>query len=199
MTISLSYPLSRNARILEIGCGTGGTGALAISESKCWYYCAVEICKKAAAIAKEQISEVVIADVERLESSWPRNFFDALILSEVLEYLFDPWATLRKLRPLMKSGALVFASSPNVSHYSIVSMLLRGEWHLANKSIMDRSHLRWFTPKTYRAMFESSGYRVTSLGALSSLGMKVRIAKTLLCGFGEYLFWRQMDLRATCS
>lgn len=191
-------PCDANARILEIGCGNGDTGALAISEGKCACYCGVEVYGPAAEIARSKITEVIAGDVENTTLSWPSQSFDALILSEVLEHLVDPWTTLRKLRPLMKPGALVFASSPNISHYSVISMLLRGEWHLANNGIMDRSHLRWFTPKVYRAMFESSGYHVTSLRSLSNLGMKARVARALLCGFGEHLLWRQIDLRATC-
>ena len=38
----------------------------------------------------------------------------------------DPGAALRKIRPLLKPEALVFASSPNISHYSAIRMLLRG-------------------------------------------------------------------------
>ena len=41
--------------------------------------------------------------------------YDAVILSEVLEHLTDPWALVRKLSPLVRPGGLLLASSPNVS------------------------------------------------------------------------------------
>ena len=192
-------PTNPNARILEVGCGTGDMGVQAISEGKCGTYHGIEICSKAAAKAREQITEVIVADVEELDPPWPDSFFDALILSEVLEHLFDPWNTLKKLRPLMKAGALVFSSSPNAAHYAVISMLLRGELAYTEKGIMDRTHIRWFTPKAYRRMFEHSGFHVTSVRSVSKLGVKALVAKTLLCGLADHLFWRQINLSATCQ
>jgi 2-polyprenyl-3-methyl-5-hydroxy-6-metoxy-1,4-benzoquinol methylase len=169
---------------------------LALSEEKCGRYCAVEICPEVAERAREQITEVIVGNIEHIELSWKPETFDALILSEVLEHLVDPWATLRKLRPLLRSKALVFASSPNISHYKVIRMLLRGDWNLADFGPMDRTHLRWFTPNAYRAMFESCGYAVTSARELEPLRGKARVASALTFGHFRHLFATQIDLRA---
>lgn len=191
--------LPNNAKscILEIGCGNGDTGALAISEGKCACYRGIELYGPAAEAAKSKITEVITGDVENVELPWPSQSFDALILSEVLEHLVDPWAVLRKLRLLMKPDALVFASTPNISHYSIVLTLLRGEWRLADKGAMDRTHLRWFTPQTFREMFESCGYYVHRVSPLTPLSLKTKMASFVLGKRCEYLFGRQIDLRAS--
>lgn len=193
-----ALPRNSNARILEIGCGEGETGALALSRGKCAVYCGVDICRSAAERAKEKISEVLVGDIEQLELPWGARTFDALILSEVLEHLVDPWATLRKIRLLVKPGGLLFASSPNVAHYRVVGMLLRGEWTLTDLGIMDRTHLRWFTPNTYRALFESCGYCVDSVRELAPLSKKARVATMLTFGRLKHLFISQIDLRAHC-
>ena len=192
-------PRDANAHILEIGCGNGDTGALAISEGKCACYCGVELCRPAADLARGKISQVIAGDVESIELPWPGQFFDVLILSEVLEHLVNPWAALQKIRPLMKPGALVLASTPNVSHYEIVLMLLRGNWRFADQGVLDRTHLRWFTPQTLRQLFESCGYRVHQLRPVSPLGVKAKILSFVLGKRREYLFWRQIDLRARCQ
>lgn len=191
-------PPNRNAKILEIGCGEGETGALALSEGKCGFYCGVEICRKAAQKAKEKISQVLLGDIEKLELLWQPATFDVLILSEILEHLVDPWRTLRKIRPLMKAGGLVFASSPNVSHYRVISMLLRGEWTLTDFGVMDRTHLRWFTPKTYAELFESCGYCVDLVRELTPLSKKARVANVLMFGRLQHLFISQINLKAHC-
>lgn len=190
-------PNSANACILEIGCGNGDTGALAISEGKCARYCAVEVYRPAAEIARDKITEVVVGDVENVELPWPSQSFDALILSEVLEHLVDPWSALRKLRPLMKPGALVFSSSPNVSHYSIILMLLKGNYDIKDEGVMDRTHLRWFTPKTYKKMFNDSGYDVVSLRPVS-FGPKAKLLNKILGKKASHLLWRQINLKARC-
>jgi 2-polyprenyl-3-methyl-5-hydroxy-6-metoxy-1,4-benzoquinol methylase len=194
-----ALPKLHDARILEVGCGAGATGALALSLDKCATYCGIDICEPAAAIARERISEVLVGDVEKVELPWERESFDVLILSEVLEHLSDPWATLRRLRPLMKPAARVFASSPNVSHYSVISMLLRGHWELAEKGTMDRTHLRWMTPQSFCRMFEDCGYHVDKIGPLVAPGLKTRLACRLMGKRRWYLFARQIDLRAHCQ
>jgi len=192
-------PRNTKARILEIGCGDGATGALALAEGKCGHYCGVELCSGVAERAKTRISEVVPGNVEQVQLPWDPVTFDALILSEVLEHLVDPWATLLKIRPLLRAGALVLASSPNVAQLTVIFMLLRGEWTLTDFGLMDGTHLRWFTPKTYRELFESCGYVVDSVRALVPPNRKVQAASMLTLGRFRHLFIGQIDLRAHCE
>ena len=189
-------PLNPRARILEVGCGAGETGSLALSQGRCTMYCGIEICPEAADKAAKRISQVLVGNVEALELPWGAETFDALILSEVLEHLADPWAALRKLWALLKPGAPVFASSPNVSNLGVIRMLLRGEWALADFGTMDRTHLRWFTPNSYRGLFESCGYHVDSVREMVPLSKKARAVSLITFGRLKHLFIGQIDLRA---
>jgi 2-polyprenyl-3-methyl-5-hydroxy-6-metoxy-1,4-benzoquinol methylase len=189
-------PVNREAKILEVGCGEGATGALALSQGKCGAYYGVELCQKAAEKAREKVTEVLVGNIEDQELPWAAEHFDALILSEVLEHLIDPWAALRKLRPLLKPNARVFASSPNVSHHRVIRMLAQGAWDLTDLGVMDRTHLRWFTPKTYRALFESCDYVVDTVGEVEPPRWKARAVSFLTLGRFRHLFVAQISLRA---
>jgi 2-polyprenyl-3-methyl-5-hydroxy-6-metoxy-1,4-benzoquinol methylase len=191
-----SLPQNPDASILEIGCGYGGTGEFALATGKCGDYFGVELCDEAAEQAKRKLTGLLVGNVEELEFEWAPESFDALILSEVLEHLVDPWAVLRKIRPLMKPGALVLASSPNVSHYSIIWMLLRGQWTLTSSGITDRTHLRWFTPSTYRELFEDAGYVVDSVSNLPVFGWKANTLNAVTLGMLKHVLSYQIDLRA---
>jgi SAM-dependent methyltransferase len=191
-----ALPTNSDAAILEIGCSNGATGALALAEGKCGRYCGVELFPEPAAVARDRLTEVVEGDVERLELPWPPRTFDALILSEVLEHLRDPWATLARLRPLLRPGALAFASTPNVAHREIVVMLLRGRWELRSYGPLDATHLRWFTPLSLRHAFEEAGFVVDSVGPLGSLGPGSALVDRVLHGRFRHLWHRQIDLRA---
>src|SRR5262245_38959151 len=45
-------PRNPSARILEVGCSNGGTGALALSQGRCGTYVGIELFERAAAQAK---------------------------------------------------------------------------------------------------------------------------------------------------
>lgn len=190
-------PDNPNAAILEIGCAAGYTGALALASGKCGRYAAVEMDESAAEQARTRLTEVIVGDIESIELPWPEKSFDVLIMSEVLEHFADPWCVLRKLRPLLKPGALFFCSSPNVSHYRLIGMLFRGDWRLDDSGIMDRTHLRWFTPKTYGELVESADFIVDAVEPIKPFTTwdRIRIALT---GGRRHLFMKQIKIKAHC-
>ena len=75
--------------VLEIGCGTGDTGAAALGQGLARSYIGVEIAPQAAAVARTRLTEVLEGNVERMELPWPDHHFDAVLMSEVLEHLVD--------------------------------------------------------------------------------------------------------------
>lgn len=184
-------PDEPKASILEVGCGTGATGALALAQGKCGRYVGVELMEPAAAEARKVLSEVITGNVESLDLKFAAATFDALIMSEVLEHLADPWAVLRRLGPLLRPGARVLASSPNVSNWKIIRQLYRGRFDLTERGIMDRTHLRWFTPGTYGEMFESCGFKVDKVYPISPLKPHQR-AVAFLLGGRQHLFCSQI-------
>jgi SAM-dependent methyltransferase len=189
-------PVDAHARILEAGCGSGDTGRLALAAGKAGHYAGIDISEKAAAKARAILSEVVVGDVERMALPWEASSFDALILSEVLEHLIEPWTALSRLSGLIKPGGLALASSPNVSHYHVVASLLRGSFDLADQGTFDRTHMRWFTPRTYAAMFEAAGFRVETVKPLTPFAPRTRALSRLTGGRIDHLFMRQIWLKA---
>ena len=49
---------------------------------------------------------------------------------------------------------------PNVAHWSVRFDLLFGRFEYKPYGIMDATHLRWFTAKSLRRLFESAGFMV---------------------------------------
>jgi len=191
-------PPNRTGRLLELGCGTGNTAATARAHGKCGWSCGIELCEEPAAQARTRLDRVIVGDIEQLDIDLPPKSFDVLLMSEVLEHLRDPARVLVRLRHHLRAGALVLAGSPNVCHYSVILMLLRGRWDYERDGIMDETHLRWFSPATYRRLFENAGYIVDQVRPASPLHTKARIANALLLRRFEYLFHSQIELRAHC-
>lgn len=187
-------PANPNAAILELGCGNGATGALALAQGKCATYVGIEMFEPAAAEARAVLTQVHVGDVAALDLPYPPATFDALICSEVIEHLVDPEPVLRRLISLLKPGGVIYASSPNVAHWKIVGRLVRGRFDYEDFGAMDRTHLRWFTPRSYRALFEAAGAETLFVRRLAP----VRGLKKLLLGLFRpvnHLFWYQIDYR----
>ena len=185
-------PRGSGIRALEIGCGFGETGRAALQRGLCSEYVGVELFAEAAATARESLSEVLTGDVERLDLPWPEGHFDALLMSEVLEHLVDPWSVVSRVVPLVREGGLIVASSPNVAQISVIRDLLAGRWELTDVGLMDRTHLRWFTPTSYRAMFEEVGVQIESVTPMGPAGLRGRLFNLLTARRYSYLTVRQI-------
>ena len=187
-----ALPEDSSAKILELGCGAGATGALAISRGKCATYVGVELVPEQAAIAATRLSTVHAGAVEDVELPYAPGSFDALICSEVLEHLVDPQSVVIRLVRLLKPGGLVFASSPNIAHHRIIRSLILGRFDYADQGVMDRTHLQWFTPRSFRRLFENAGVVVDWLGPVNTTARLPRLAGSAPFA---HLTWVQIDLR----
>ncbi|ANY19420.1 hypothetical protein A6F68_00894 [Tsuneonella dongtanensis] len=185
-------PAGGDARVLEIGCGSGETGAAALADGLAASYHGVEIAPRAAALARTRLTEVIEGNVESLDLPWTERHFDAVLMSEVLEHLVDPWTVVERVAALLKPGALVVASSPNVAQIAIVRGLLAGRWDLTETGVMDRTHLRWFTRASYCRMFEDAGIHVDRIRDLSVPGARTKLFNLLTFGRLRHLTTRQI-------
>ena len=191
--VALSMTGPRSA-VLELGCGAGGTGRAMMAAGKAGRYVGIELSETAAAIAAQHLGQVLVGDIEALDLEPLNRQFDALVISEVLEHLRDPWATLGRLAGCLKPGGMVFASSPNVAHWMVIRDLMAGRFGYDDSGVMDRTHLRWFTPDTYRQMFETAGFRVDSVGPLVAPRWKAKLIGQLSGGRLDHLFSAQIML-----
>lgn len=169
-------------RILEIGCGTGQTGAaLKRERGPGTFVAGVELYPDAAATAEKVLDRVFAGDVEKIPLPFEEGSFDAVIYGDVLEHLIDPWGLVQKHARLLKPGGMALASIPNIAHYRIVRMLRRKEWQYTKSGIMDITHLRFFTIRSIRELFGRAGLSITHVGRITS-ATKVRRLWNALSG-----------------
>jgi 2-polyprenyl-3-methyl-5-hydroxy-6-metoxy-1,4-benzoquinol methylase len=112
--------------------------------------------------------------------------FDVVVFADVLEHLPNPASVLHLTRKVLNPGGLVIASIPNIAHWSIRWELLRGRFDYQPYGIMDATHLRWFTEKTVRSLFESCGYEVETIKHTAGLAADV---------YHKTFFWKNFRPR----
>ncbi len=190
-------PRDPSASILEIGCGSGETGALALAEGCCGRYVGVELFESAAAQARQILTEVSTGNVETMTFAWQPASFDAIILSEVLEHLVEPGRVLNELCRFVRPGGIVLASSPNISHWRVIRELVNGRFHLADRGVFDRTHMRWFTPDTFVAMFEEAGFDIYEVGPVTPFSALTEAISWATGGRFDHLFMAQIAVLGT--
>lgn len=145
--------------VIDVGCGAGALGqALKASRPGLQVY-GVEPAAEPARRARQVLDDVLEGRAaDPLPPSWPAP--DCVVFADVLEHTRDPWSVLALWRKRLAPGGSVVLSLPNVAHRSVVHGLLRGRWQYEDAGILDRTHLRFFTRRSARALVERAGLRV---------------------------------------
>jgi len=149
--------------VLEIGCGSGATGALIKQRFTDTRYVGVELDQGAAAIARRRLDMVIIADVDQVdlgEYCLEKESFDLIICGDVLEHLYDPWRVLHLLRDYLKPEGQLLASIPNTQNIGVILHLLDGNWTYMEQGLLDATHIRFFTLREIFKLFAGTGYEI---------------------------------------
>jgi len=152
--------------VLDVGCSIGTLGSQIKKRYKTVEVIGIEIDKKMAEVAKKRLDKVLVEDVEKinLEDYFEREYFDCIIFADVLEHLVDPWSVLKKATYFLDKNGIIIASIPNIRYYdTILNLVFRGYWPYRERGIHDKTHLRQFTLKNIKEMFEYSKLKITRI------------------------------------
>jgi hypothetical protein len=117
------------------------------------------------------------ADRERVAS------VDTVLLLDVLEHMYNPWAELEFLSANLPPDAQVIVSLPNIGYLWVIEALTRGEFQYLPAGVLDVTHIRFFTLDTMREMFEQTGFEVEAIAVLGGSDAKVeRFPAPVACG-----------------
>lgn len=148
----------RGRRLLDVGAADGPLARLLTARG--WKVTGLEADPVAAAAGAAHCERMIVAD---LDAGVPplEGEFDAIVCADVLEHLRDPAAVLVSVRRALASTGEVVISVPNVAHLWVRLSLLLGRFDYAERGILDRTHLRFFTRRTLAALVRESGLRLT--------------------------------------
>jgi len=152
----------RGRRALDVGAADGFLAELLTRQG--WQVTALERNPEQAAKARGRCHEVIIAD---LAEAAPRleGAFDAIVYGDVLEHLSDPLPALVALNRSLASGGRILVSVPNVAHLWVRLSLLLGRWDYADRGILDRTHVRFFTRRSFTRFLGDAGLDIEELVA----------------------------------
>ena len=156
----LKYCPKYAKRILEVGCGQGDFAKQLkdLYNTETW---GIEYMESHANVAKEVLDKVYIGECEKYLDELPNNYFDAIYFNDVLEHLYDPYMVLKKMKPKLTENGRLISSLPNIRYHSILKMLIfNKDWKYENSGVMDHTHVRFFTKKSIKRMYNKLDYKI---------------------------------------
>jgi 2-polyprenyl-3-methyl-5-hydroxy-6-metoxy-1,4-benzoquinol methylase len=148
---------SKPLRILDVGCAAGYLGQ--ILRERGHYVAGIESDAASAKKARAYYDVFHLADIETFAFPY-RQEFDYILFADILEHLRDPAAVLRKAIPALRDTGQLIISVPNVANWIIRLSLLFGNFDSADRGILDKTHLHFFTLRTLTKMMAEVSCRV---------------------------------------
>jgi len=152
--------LPAQSRVLDIGTASGTLARMCQSHSLRLF--GVEQNPDWAGLAAPLYEKMFVGSIQDVDDEFLAGH-DVVVLGDVLEHLPMPEDVLQKLVSLQSSGATFIISVPNIANLWIRLGLLLGKFDYADRGILDRTHLRFFTRKTLLAMLKRRGLEIVSI------------------------------------
>ena len=130
--------------VLDVGCAGGFLGHWLAADE--FYLMGVDNNQVYLNDLNANYRQKILADIELYPALNLDRQPDALVLADVLEHCRHPVEVLHYLcKTYLRPGADVIISVPNVTHWYVRLSLLLGRFDYADRGLLDRTHLRFFT------------------------------------------------------
>jgi SAM-dependent methyltransferase len=174
-------------KVLDIGCATGAMPAFL--KERGWQAFGVEISPSAEYGRKHYGLDIRSLQLE--DCRFPDEYFDLALASHFIEHLNDPGGFLREARRILRPGARLMLTTPNIGGFQ--AKLFKERWRSA---IFD--HLYLFSKKTIRALLRANGFQIEGIytwGGLAQGAAPRRLKKIMdkaakIFGFGDVMLVR---------
>lgn len=154
--------VGQRKRVLEIGCGPGSITRILAEQGQC-RVTGLELDPEAIKKVMPFCDRVIQADLNSCD--WPHLLdgaerFDVVVAADVLEHLYDPWTTLKRMVPLISTDGYLVISLPHVGHAAVASCLINGDFKYCDWGLLDRTHIRFFGLKNIEGLFAQAGLKI---------------------------------------
>jgi SAM-dependent methyltransferase len=147
--------------VIEFGCGNGTNLSFFAKELNARISVGVDICNSQQYEGKNfTFHHETVEDF--LDSN--QKIFDVIILSDVLEHLYNPWTALSNLKKILSKNGFILISVPNIENITLTDKFCSGNFFYERTGLMDQTHIRFFSKITLTKYLEISGFKVYASG-----------------------------------
>jgi glycosyltransferase involved in cell wall biosynthesis len=149
------------SRVLDLGCGPGAVAAQLRAQG----HEVTGVDLEEAPGVRERVDVFVKADLDEGLPPDVGGDYDVVLAADVFEHLREPDRLLRELRSCLAAGGVVVASVPNFAHWYPRARVAAGRFDYDRRGILDRTHLRFFTRRSFERLARDAGYDVVRVDA----------------------------------
>ncbi len=111
--------------------------------------------------------------------------FGLIVAGDVIEHLEDATSNMNKLRELLEDDGELLISIPNAVNIYVRLHILSGRFDYKNRGPLDRTHLRFYTLKTFEQLLKNSGFilreiRYAPFPAYQFLGQRAKYFNSII-------------------
>ena len=155
------------ARVLDLGCGSGALGQHLASTKGC-NVDGVTLNEAEAAHARPHYQRIVVDNLETCDlfTTFAGQRYDAIVCADVLEHLSRPERVLAACRELLAPSGQLLISVPNAGYCGLIAELLQGEFRYREEGLLDRTHLRFFTRQSLTRFLGEQRWAIDSIDTI---------------------------------
>lgn len=86
--------------------------------------------------------------------------YDKIVALDVIEHLNNPEKAMLKINNILKTGGKLYISTANIAFIIMRIALFLGWFNYGKKGILDKTHQRLFTIKSFKRLLKNSGFRL---------------------------------------
>lgn len=165
-----------HASLLDVGCGDGSF--LLLMQAAGWTVMGIDPSRDAAVLAQRAGLDVRPSTLEA--DDLPKDWFDAVTMSRVLELLHDPVEALTTCKEILRPNGVIALATPNLSSQG--HALFRDDWLLLSPP---RS-LVLFTPESLIYALKRAGLEPISFFPARTTGWTYRLSVALAAGAAPF-------------
>ncbi|MFN0047758.1 MAG: class I SAM-dependent methyltransferase [Cytophagales bacterium] len=112
------------------------------------------------------IDNFFIGDIEKmdLELFFEKEYFDVILLPDVLEHLLDPWTMVEKINAYLKIDGVIISSIPNIREFkTLFNLVFKADFKYDESGVLDKTHLRFFCRKNIITLLTLQNLQVVNV------------------------------------
>jgi glycosyltransferase involved in cell wall biosynthesis len=166
--LKLGYPSSHQfaldavppgARVLDLGAGPGGFARELVRKG-----CTVTVVDRAFDVSARDPNVTCLRQDLDDEPAYRVCEYDFLLLLDVIEHVKDPERLIERIRAQFDySPPTLVLTTPNIAFVVQRVMLMLGQFNYGKAGILDRTHARLFTFRSFRRLLTDAGFRIREM------------------------------------